>query len=170
MQSTGKPQVHPSRSSAAAGANKLGSLYTPACPPRHSQPTSLGRQLIQLARGHAGVDALHHLHRDRHGVDEPGVQPAAQLADAGGDLVEMHLLLAAIALDDKHLEGRWGGGGKACPTPYSVAALGEGGARLWGETQSCVFCMSGSSYCGLQRWIAKLATQQLRASNLVGSQ
>ncbi len=48
---------------------------------------------------------------DRTWVDEVHVQAICQLGDSRRDLVEMHALLLAIALDDKHdrLVTRWRG-------------------------------------------------------------
>ena len=63
----------------------------------------LRRQSVDLLRAHAVVEAFHHLLGHRHRVDEARVEAIAQVADALGDGVELHLLLAPVALHNEHL-------------------------------------------------------------------
>ncbi len=62
----------------------------------------LGGEVVELGGGDAIVDAVDHLHGDHGGIHH-GVQSIAQLLHPGGDLVELHCLPAAVALDDVHV-------------------------------------------------------------------
>mmetsp|Transcript_96279 Transcript_96279/g.272209 ORF Transcript_96279/g.272209 Transcript_96279/m.272209 type:complete len:209 (+) Transcript_96279:105-731(+) len=85
---------------------------------RHRDPRSQGRKVrvplrhvrarfcgksVDLRGCDAIVEALHYLLGDGHGIDVLGVQPAAEMADAPCDAVELDLLLCAVTLDDVHL-------------------------------------------------------------------
>mmetsp|Transcript_29694 Transcript_29694/g.97086 ORF Transcript_29694/g.97086 Transcript_29694/m.97086 type:complete len:755 (-) Transcript_29694:490-2754(-) len=79
----------------------------------------LGRELVELVRRHAVVDALDHLLRDLVRLDVLGVEAVAELLDAARDLVVAHGLLLAVALHDLHVVVRG----------HRTAALAEGPAE-----------------------------------------
>jgi hypothetical protein len=56
--------------------------------------------LIQLRRGHTGIDALNYLLGHGDWIDMTAVQAVTELTDAAGNLIEMDTLTTTIALEN----------------------------------------------------------------------